>query len=432
MDKVELIIMGGTFIAQPKRYRDEFVAYSLKAMNDFSDRFYSRGSSGGFRFEEFKTFFGLPGNIGNLERIGSIRKALLKLKGKADLEREQKRNERSRIRCVAMCLETRPDYCKEEHIDEMLRLGATRVEMGVQSLDNTVLKKVERGHTVEDSIAATALLKDSLFKVGYHMMPGLPGVTAAKDLNGLKRLFSDESFRPDALKIYPCMVMPGTKLFEEYKKGRFKPLTTEKAAELIAEIKRYVPEYCRIMRVQRDIPTTATEAGVDRTNLRQYVDRLLKEKGIKCRCIRCREPKGRAVSIKNLRIKAIKYEASGGTEIFIAAEDPKKDILAGFCRLRIPLNQFRKELKGKTAGIRELHVYGEMAGIGEKELVGEGSRAGKVQHKGIGKRLLAEAERLALHEFGRNKMVIISGIGVRGYYRKLGYRREGPYMSKIL
>jgi elongator complex protein 3 len=429
-DKVELIIMGGTFIAQPKKYRDEFVAYSLKAMNDFSDIFYSKT---GFRFEKFKAFFGLPGNIGDSERVGSVRKALLKLKGKADLEEEQERNERSRIRCVAMCLETRPDYCKKEHINEMLRLGTTRVEMGVQSLDDSVLRKVERGHTVEDSITATALLRDSLLKVGYHMMPGLPETTEKHDLEMLKKLFSDPRFRPDALKIYPCMVMPGTRLFEDYKKGRFKPLTTEKAAELISEFKRYVPEYCRIMRVQRDIPTTAREAGVDRTNLRQYVDRLLREKGIKCRCIRCREPKGRALNIKNIRIKAIKYEASGGTEIFIAAEDPKKDVLAGFCRLRIPNKPFRKELTGKSstmgagkstgkcAGIRELHVYGEMAGIGEE---------GRVQHHGIGKRLLAEAERLAKQEFGRNKMVIISGIGAREYYRKLGYRREGPYMTK--
>jgi len=196
-----------------------------------------------------------------------------------------------------------------------------------------------------------------------------------------------------------------------------------------------VPEYCRIMRVQRDIPTTAREAGVDRTNLRQYVDRLLREKGIKCRCIRCREPKGKALDIKNLRIKALRYEASGGTEIFIAAEDPKKDILAGFCRLRIPNKPFREELTGRntgkgagkstgndagiSAGIRELHVYGEMAGIGEE---------GRVQHQGIGKRLLAEAERIAKQEFCRSRMVIISGIGAREYYRKLGYKKEGPYM----
>lgn len=420
-DKVELIIMGGTFIAQPKRYRDEFVAYSLKAMNDFSAKFFSQS---GFKLDEFKKFFGLPGDIGDRKRAGSLRVNLLKLKGSADLAKEQKRNETSRIRCVAMCLETRPDYCREEHISEMLRLGTTRVEMGVQSLDDSVLKKVDRGHTVEDSIAATKLMKDSLLKVGYHMMPGLPGSTEAKDLAGLKKIFSDPKFRPDALKLYPCMVMPGTKLYLDYKKGRFNPLTTQKAAELIAEFKRYVPEYCRIMRVQRDIPTTATVAGVDRTNLRQYVDRLLREKSVRCRCIRCREPKGRPVNIKNILIRALRYDASGGTEIFLEAEEPQTDILAGFCRLRIPAKSSREEITQKSAGIRELHVYGEMKGIGEGK--------GKVQHRGIGKRLLSEAERIAKTEFGRTKMVIISGIGAREYYRKQGYKREGPYMVKEL
>lgn len=432
-DKVELIIMGGTFIAQPKRYRDEFVAYSLKAMNDFSDKFFSKK---GFKFEEFKKFFDLPGDIGDKERTDKIRKALLKLKGKADLTKEQKRNETSNIRCVAMCLETRPDYCKEEHINEMLRLGTTRIELGVQSLDDRVLKKVERGHTVHDSIEATTLLKNSLLKVGYHMMPGLPATTEKTDLAGLKKLFSDSRFRPDALKLYPCMVMPGTKLYEDYKRGRFKPMSTQKAAELIAEFKKYVPEYCRIMRVQRDIPTTATEAGVDRTNLRQYVDKMLKEKGIKCRCIRCREPKGRAIEIKDIIITATRYEASGGTEIFIAAEEPKKDILAGFCRLRIPNPKkgklFRKEITSKTAGIRELHVYGEMAGLGERQGEVDEGQTGRVQHRGIGKLLLAEAERIAKKEYGMSKMLVISGIGVREYYRKLGYKKEGPYMAKKL
>jgi elongator complex protein 3 len=419
-DKVELIIMGGTFISEPRRYRDEFIANSLKAMNDFSRMFYPKNR---LDLTKFKRFFGLPGEVGDRKRIRLVKKSLARLKGRASLATEQRLNERSKIRCVAMCIETRPDYCFEPQIDEMLRLGATRVELGVQTLSNKALKKVERGHTVEDSIKATRLLKDSLLKVGYHMMPGLPGVSPKDDLGMLKGLFANKEFRPDALKLYPCMVMPGTKLFDDYKKGHYTPLSTDSAAELIAGFKRYVPEYCRIMRVQRDIPSYVTEAGVDRTNLRQYVDKILSRKGISCRCIRCREPKGRALNLSNLKLKSIEYEASGGTEIFIAAEEPKEDILAGFCRLRIPFRPFRKEFSGKCAGIRELHVYGEMAQLGAE---------GTVQHKGIGKRLLAEAERIARTKYKRDKLLIISGIGVREYYRRRGYRREGPYMAKRL
>jgi elongator complex protein 3 len=422
-DKVELIIMGGTFISLSRKYRDGFVAYALKAMNDFSKLFYKDQQ---LDFGKFKRFFELPGDIKDKERAERIRAKLIKLKGKADLAAEQSRNETAMVRCVAMCIETRPDYCLEPHINEMLRLGTTRVEMGVQSLDNKVLKKVERGHTVEDSIRATQLLKDSFIKVGYHMMPGLPGTTEKQDLSMLKRLFSDPNFRPDALKIYPCMVMPGTKLYDDYKKGRYKPLSTEKAALLIAEFKRYVPEYCRIMRVQRDIPSYVAEAGVDRTNLRQYVDKVMLEKKIRCRCIRCREPKGRHIELKNITISAFAYEASGMTEVFIAAEDKAQDILAGFCRLRIPYKPFRREITWKSAGIRELHVYGEMAPIGVE------AKKGQAQHRGIGKRLVAVAENIARDTYGRNKMIVISGIGVRQYYKKLGYTREGPYMVKRL
>jgi elongator complex protein 3 len=423
-DKVELIIMGGTFISLPKKYRDEFVAYALKAMNDFSRLFYRNSL---LDFGKFKQFFGLPGDIADKQRAAEIRSRLMELKGKADLLKEQRLNETARIRCVAMCIETRPDYCLEPHIAEMLRLGTTRVEMGVQTLDNRVLEKVERGHTVEDSMLATQLLKDSFLKVGYHMMPGLPKTSVKHDLEMLKQLFSDPAFRPDALKLYPCMVMPGTKLHDDYKQGRYRPLSTAKAAELIAGFKGYVPEYCRIMRVQRDIPSYVVEAGVDRTNLRQYVDRIMQAKKLTCRCIRCREPKGRAIDLKNLKLKAQEYASSGGTDIFISAEDPKKDLLAGFCRLRIPFQPFRAEIiptqAGKVAGIRELHVYGELVPLGEK---------GAVQHHGIGKRLVAEAERLAREQYGMGKIAITSGIGVRQYYRKLGYHREGPYMSKNL
>jgi elongator complex protein 3 len=419
-DKVELIIMGGTFISQPKSYRDSFIGYSLKAMNDFSAMFYPDNE---LDLPSFKRFFGLPGEVGNKNRTERIKENLLRQKGKTDLGKDQLRNEKARIRCVAMCIETRPDYCLKPHIDKMLRLGTTRVEMGVQSLNNTVLKKVERGHTVEDTILATRLLKDSFLKVGYHMMPGLPGTSEQEDINMLKQLFSNPDFRPDALKIYPCMVIPGTKLYSDFKNGSYLPLSTESAAELIAKFKPHVPTYCRIMRVQRDIPSYVAKAGVDKTNLRQYVDKIMEKEHLSCSCIRCREPKARTIELNDIKINRLEYESSGGTEVFISADDSKNNILAGFCRLRIPSEPFRKEIISGSAGIRELHVYGEMANLGDK---------GAVQHRGIGKRLLREAEKLSREKFGKTSMVIISGIGVREYYRKLGYTKKGPYMVKRL
>jgi elongator complex protein 3 len=289
----------------------------------------------------------------------------------------------------------------------------------VQTLDNEVLEKIERGHSVKETIEATRTLKDLGFKINYHMMLGLPGSDEKKDLDSFKKLFYDEDFRPDMLKIYPCMVMQGTKLYSEWRKGRYSPLTTERAARLIARIKSIVPEYVRIMRVQRDIPTEVTSAGVDRTNLRQYVENVMKEQGISCRCIRCREI-GRKSSKGRTKIKILEYAASNGKEFFIALE--KVDSLVGFCRLRFPSRQLRREITKDSCLVRELHIYGETAQIGKK---------GKIQHKGYGKDLLRTAEEIA----GKNrkkKIVVISGVGARQYYRKLGYRKEGPYMVKTL
>jgi elongator complex protein 3 len=219
------------------------------------------------------------------------------------------------------------------------------------------------------------------------------------------------------------MVMKGTKLYDEWKQGKYKPLTTEQAAEIISEFKRIVPKYVRIMRIQRDIPTKHTEAGVDRTNLRQYVDLLCKAKGIKCRCIRCREV-GRAKKLGKVSITVMKYAASRGTEFFIAAEDVKNDVLVGFTRMRFPSTSLRREITRNSALIRELHVYGETAAVGEKSDI-------KLQHRGYGKILLNTAEKIAKQQ-GKNKMIVISGIGVREYYKRLGYKREGPYMVKKL
>ncbi len=419
-EKVELIIMGGTFPSFKKEYQEFFIKKSFQAMNDFSDMFFNNK---GFNTKKFQKFFELPAKFSD-ERTKRIQEKLLKIGERTTtLEDEQRRNETSNIRVVAMCIETRPDYSREAHINEMLKLGTTRVELGVQSLYDDILKKVKRGHGVKEVVEATQLLKDSFLKVGYHMMPGLPGSNEEKDVAMFKKLFEDERFKPDALKIYPLMVFKGTEIYEWWKRGEFKPLTTKEATEEIIKIKQYIPKYCRIMRVQRDIPTKFSEAGVDITNLRQHIHEEMERRGLKCNCIRCREPRGRKIDFENVRLKRMDYRASGGYEVFLSYEDEKNDLLLGFIRLRIPNKPFRREISEKTAGIREVHVYGRALPIGKKLKEG-------VQHRGFGRKLLEEAERIALEEFDKREMLIISGIGVREYYRKFGYKRKGVYMSK--
>ena len=424
--KIELIIMGGTFPSFPKNYQEEFVIYSLKALNDFSDLFFRKNE---FNITKFKKFFELPGDIYDSRRQEKIFSKLLKLKKKINMEKEQKKNETSNIRNVALCIETRPDYATLKHANQMLRLGCTRVELGIQSLFDDVLKKNKRGHSVEDSIKATKILKDLGFKVTYQIMPGLLGVSYKEDLFQLNMLFQNENFKPDMLKIYPCMVVKGTELYDMWKKNRYRPLTTAKAIKLISEFKKNVPEYCRISRVQRDIPTFITEAGVDRTNLRQYIGQFMKKNKIKCRCIRCREAGHILEEKKNIKVKKIEiisrhYFASAGHEFFISAEDLKNDILFGYCRLRFPHECLRKEITEDSALVRELHVYSPSVQIGKKSKE-------SFQHKGIGKMLLKKAEEMA-KTYYKNKVVVISGIGAREYYKKLGYKREGVYMVKHL
>jgi len=348
------------------------------------------------------------------------------LKGKSDLLKEQIKNERSKIRCVGLTIETRPDFAKLKHANRMLLLGCTRVELGVQSVYDRALKAIKRGHSVKDSIKAMRVLKDLGFKINAHYMIGLPSVSAEDDIAGLKELFSNPDFRPDMLKIYPCLVVEGTELYQLWKKGKYRPLSVEDAAKIIIEFKRIVPEYVRIMRVQRDIPDFMISAGPKLTNLRQYIQEKMKKLGLKCKCIRCREI-GRSglKKIGKLDYKILSYEASKGSEFFISAE--YKDWIVGFCRMRFPSQCLRREITERSALIRELHVYGTAMPIGKT--ANSDRLAIQVQHRGVGKRLMSIAEQLA-KENGKNKMVVISGIGVREYYRKLGYRKEGVYMVK--
>jgi len=423
-DKVELIIQGGTFPAMPKSYREEFVGYAYKAMNDFSKEFFSDSE---LNLKKYKEFFEMPGKLNDPARVNVVTKKILKLKGKtANLLQQQKLNESAKIRCIGLTIETKPDWGKAQQGNEMLSLGATRIELGVQSVYNRQLQLTNRGHTINDTVESLQQLKDLGFKINAHYMLGLPCSTRKSDLEGLKELFSNPDFRPDMLKIYPCLVMKGTPLYTQWEQGQFKPITTAEAAEVISEFKGYVPKWCRIMRVNRDIPSYMAAAGIDRTNLRQYVHRLQQQKGIICHCIRCREIGRKGFSGK-YEITTAEYDANNGREFFIAAEDPVNDSIIGFCRMRFPGQQLRKEITKTTAIIRELHVYSTAAAIGENTQNNEE----KLQHRGFGKELLAAAEKTA-RKRGMDKMLVISGVGAREYYKKLGYRLEGPYMGKML
>ena len=413
-DKGEVIIQGGTFPSFPKEYQEEVVKYIFRAMNDFSDMFFVKDK---FNFKKFKEFFELPGSINDEQRTKNVQERIFKLKKPCSLEKEKLRNEKSKIRCIGLTIETKPDWGLLKHGNEMLELGCTRIELGIQTVYDDVLKKTNRGHTLKQTIESIQILKDIGFKINAHYMLGLYKY-GKEDLEGLRELFKNQDFRPDMLKIYPCLVMPGTPLYELWKRKQYKAITTEDAAEILSEFKRDIPTYLRIMRVQRDIPTNVTIAGVDRTNLRQYVDKKIIEKNIKCRCIRCREPHNQIVNSYEILVQ--EYNASNGKEFFISAENKEKDVILGFCRLRFPSQFLRKEITKKSALIRELHVYGQSTPIGT---------GGLIQHKGIGKKLMKKAEEICKAN-KKDKLLVISGVGVKPYYFKLGYKRDGPYVSK--
>lgn len=420
-DKVEVIIQGGTFPAMDDDYQNEFVRDIFAGLNDFSDLFFNDGKMDVLKFREF---FELPGDINNEERKKSLQDKIdaLKEEGRGtSLNAEQDRNEDSIIRCIGLTIETKPDWGLLKHGNRMLEQGCTRVELGVQTVYDDVLKITHRGHDLDDTKLSIQQLRDLGFKLNFHIMPGLPNSDIERDLAMFKEIFTNSDYMPDMLKVYPCMVMPGTALEHQFKIGKFKPIETPEAAELIAELQRIVPQWCRIMRVQRDIPTYKTTAGVDKTNLRQYVDVISKEKGIVCKCIRCREI-GRKKATAPTAITVTNYDASGGKEFFISAD--AGDAIIGFCRLRFPKECLREEITETSAILRELHVFGSAVAIGEQDV-------DATQHKGWGKKLLAKAESIA-SENGKDKIVVISGVGTRGYYRKFGYTQEGPYMVKML
>ena len=442
VDKVELIVMGGTFTARPPDYQQWFVGRSISAMNDFggagvadqevlskNPAIYHRGERRGRRVS------GIRSSAFSACSAVKFKDAAVPPENSTlpdqyiDLKSIIATNETAAVRNIGITFETRPDHLSTVEIDRLLEMGATKVEVGVQSIYDRVLKKIDRGHTVQDSIAANKRLRDSGLKVGFHIMVGLPGSDADDDLNMFKTLFSDPLFCPDHLKIYPTLVTEGTVLHRWWKDGSYQSLDNVSAIGLLADIKSVLPKWVRLQRIQRDIPAQQIAAGVTKSNIRQLAEEQLRSMGGSCRCIRCREVghaslRGRVPEKIELLIET--YSACGGTEHFISFEDVGNDILIGFLRLRFPDSPHRIELAG-AALVRELVVYGSMVPLGAES----SPRRDQWQHRGYGRELLAAAEDLA-SKHGFSKIAVTSGIGVREYYRKRGYVREGAYMVKYL
>lgn len=389
--KIELIIMGGTFLSTPVEYQDWFVTMALEAMN----------------------------------RYPSLEKPI-----SYSLEEAKRINEGAKHRAVGITVETKPDWGKEWHANQMLKLGVTKVELGIQTTYDDILKVTNRGHTVKDSIESTRILKDSGFKIVYHVMLGLPSSDPDKDLDSFRRIFEDPDFRPDMLKIYPTLVVETAPLVHLWKKGLYKPYDTDTLVELISEMYKYIPRWVRVMRIQRDIPATIILDGNKKGNLRELVEERAEKKRIKINEIRYREVGymwlHRDKLPKEVKMKRETYEASKGIEVFLSFEDEEQDIIIGYLRLRYPSSlAHRKEIDGKTTIIRELHIYGIEVPHGEWDEMA-------FQHKGFGSELLKEAEEISRNEFDARKILVLSGVGVKEYYRKRGYTDLGPYMVKYL
>jgi len=379
-DKVELIVMGGTFLAYPSEYQYQFI-------KDCYD--------------------GLNGNESST------------------LEAAKQMNEVAEHRCVGLCIETRPDWCREEEVKRMLEFGTTRVELGVQTLDDGVYRLVKRGHTVTEVVRATKLLKDYGFKVYYHWMPGLPGSSPERDLELSRELFDNDNFRPDGLKLYPTLVVAGTELEAWYRDDRYRPYPMDEMVGLMIGIKTKVPGYARIPRVMRDIPSKFIVAGCKDLALRSALKKRMEEIGVRCNCIRCREyghrlRDGWKMGEPNLIRRD--YGASEGKEVFLSFQDDGETVF-GLLRMRVGSSAVGNV---DSAMVRELHVFGSEVPLGEKWV-------GAAQHRGLGGELLKEAERIARDEFQARRIAIISGVGAREYFRsEYGYELDGAYMVKQL
>lgn len=380
-DKIELIVKGGTWSFYPGSYQQGFLQRCFDAANQTDS---------------------------------------------LNLQEAQSHNETAQRRIIGLTVETRPDYVTPEEILRLRALGVTRVELGIQSLDDAVLKLTVRDHTTREIREATKLLRDAGFKIAYHLMPNLPGSSPEGDLETFRRLFADSAYRPDQLKIYPCAVVESAELYRWWLDGRYRPYDEESLLELVVQVKGFVPPYVRIERIARDIATDSVWAGNKRPNLRQEALSRLKERGLTCRCIRCREVRDQVAG--GFQLVRREYEASEGKEIFLSFEDLESDRLAALLRLRIPSTSSSEPLRAgpstpSTALVRELHTYGWHLSLDEEN-------PSAAQHRGFGRQLMNEAERIVREEFGLSRVAVIAGIGVREYYRRLGYRLEDTYMIK--
>lgn len=383
VDKVELIIMGGTFLAYPVDYQYAFVKSCYDALNGVESE---------------------------------------------DLPAARALNESAPLRCVGLCIETRPDWCGEEEIARLHDFGATRVELGVQTLDEAIHQLTNRGHGVAAVIEATQRLRRRGFKVYYHWMPGLPGSSPEHDIALTQRLFAEPEFRPDGLKLYPTVVVRGSRLEEWYAEGRYRPGTMAEMRDLLVQIKLLVPPYVRIARLMRDIPPKFILAGCDNLSLRDIIKDRMKELGVSCQCIRCREYGHRVRdgwTIGPPQMVRRSYEALGSTEVMLSYED-ERSTLYGLLRLSLAHHDGGGAgSEPDVATVRELHVFGPEVSLGGRD-------SGAAQHRGLGVALLGEAERICNDEYGVGALRVLSGVGVRQYYRNLGYRLEEPYMVKRL
>ncbi|QUC63899.1 tRNA uridine(34) 5-carboxymethylaminomethyl modification radical SAM/GNAT enzyme Elp3 [Nitrosopumilus sp. K4] len=379
--KMEIVIVGGTFLFMPKDYQENFIKSCYDALNGVDSK---------------------------------------------SLEEAKSNNEHAKIRNVGFTIETKPDYCKQKHVDDMLNYGITRIEIGVQSLQERVYDIVNRGHNYNDVTESFQIAKDAGYKIVAHMMPGLPTVTPEEDISDFKKLFTDSNLKPDMLKIYPSLVIENTPMYDEYKKGEYTPYSNDEMIRVLTEVKKNVPKWVRIMRVQREISPNEIIAGPKSGNLRQIVHENLKKQGLSCRCIRCREAglSNKKSQESNLKLNRIDYESSGGKEVFLSFEDENESIY-GFLRLRKPSSIAHRDEVKNNCIVREIHVYGKSLKIGQKE-------ENEIQHSGLGKHLMKEAENISKKEFDAKKLLVISAVGTREYYQKLGYSLYGPYMAKSL
>lgn len=383
IDKIEMIIKGGTWSFYPERYQEDFIRRCVEAANQF----------------------------GTWD------------KGQGTLEDAFQANETAAQRIIGLTIETRPDYITPEEILRLRRLGVTRVELGIQILNDRVLDLIVRDHGTDAIRQATRLLKEAGLKVAHHIMPNLPGATPEDDLRAFEELFDNPAYRPDTLKLYPCVVVKSAELYDWWRQGRYQPYDDETLVELLIAMKQRVPPYVRIERVIRDIPATSIEAGCRLTNLREEAQRRMRERGLACRCIRCRQV--REGTAAEWTLTRQDFEASGGQEVFLSFEDNTRNQLASFLRLRGPAQGRTVPALDGAALIRELHTYGHHVQLHDQA-------DDAAQHHGFGRRLVEEAERIAREEWACRKVAVIAGVGVREYYRKLGYELRDTYMMKVL